>query len=137
MWHNGKRFIRPVMPVLSTVLSVGVRSSLYIHLLFDFDPIQVLSLGTSKLLKECFISMLGNAERTTCAMKKRLGSSRIFKSIKRFVLESLNRFLRKMSCVSPGPGPEFDISHSHPNSTNNGLFRGKRTCRNAGGQGDR
>lgn len=112
----------PVMPMISTFPFLSIHSSVDIYSLFDFDPMNVLSFGVSWLLKKCLFAMLGDAERTTSAINTKSGSFRSLKSIKCFVLQSLNRLLRKVFCASPGIGPYFGFSHSHPLSRNNGLF---------------
>lgn len=50
------------MTVLTRFPFFGIHSFIDIYCLLDFDPMNVLSLGTSKLLKEWRIIMLGDGE---------------------------------------------------------------------------
>lgn len=78
--------------------------------------------GTSILVKNCLVAMLGDSERTTSVMKTKSSSCRSFKSNKRFVGNSLIRLITKDSHVSPGLGLILGFVQSRDISRNNELF---------------
>lgn len=87
--------LHPVMPVFSTFPSMRIRSSVDVYSVFDFDTMHVFPPGNREILKECLVAKLSNPLRTTILLKTKLRSCRTFIAVKRFMLQSSNRFLNK------------------------------------------
>lgn len=113
--------IHPGMPVLPYFSFFGTYSDFDIYALFDVDPMHILSLGICRLLKECLLTKLGDVERTPVDIKTELGSSKTFKYVKRFVLQCLNKILKKVSRVTPGHVLEISLTHKDLLCRNNGM----------------
>lgn len=71
----------------------------------------VLSLAISRVVNEFLVSMLEESERMTTVFKTRVRSEKIFKYMKRYVLQILNGFLRNVFTTSSGPGLDFALAH--------------------------
>lgn len=60
----------PVPPVLHNIPMVEVNLSVGLYAVFRVWPVHALSHGVNRLLKECFMHMLCDNQKTTNAMHK-------------------------------------------------------------------
>lgn len=75
-----------VLPVFHTFSLVKVYHSVDIYAVFKVESLHMLSLGGSRLLKECLINMLSDDKKTTIARRKSNGEPKLFNQNKRIVL---------------------------------------------------
>lgn len=90
-----------IPPVLLKFLFVGIEPVFNFYNLFKFEPMHLFSLGISKILKVCAISMLTDESRSPTSILYATGKSKLFKAIRRLVMGQLNGFLRKVKLRSP------------------------------------
>lgn len=111
-----------IPPVLSAFPMIGVHPCVDIYDIFRFEPMHNLSLGVSKMLKDCATIMLRDENRTSPAMITSSGAPRTFKHIRRSVLHALNDFLCDVEKRSPGYGIHCDYSKGECGGRLNGFF---------------
>lgn len=73
---------------------VGIHPMADIYAIFDFDPMHVLSLGRSKLLKECFVLMLSDEMESKSVVQTMSRVNKTFRELRILVLQALNKFLK-------------------------------------------
>lgn len=83
------------MSIPSNVSFNGNHSSVGEYTVFLFDPMHVLSPGVSKPLKECHVTVIGDADRNMLAVETKFGSNKTYESIKCVVIQCLNGFSEK------------------------------------------
>lgn len=66
--------------------------------------------------------MLGDADRTTSAIKIKSGSKKSYRSIKHVEIQCLNGILRRPSLATPGLSLNFDFSQKDVTTANSGFF---------------
>lgn len=112
----------PLLPVLSSFPLVAIHPCNDIYNIFRFEPMHFLSLGISKMLKECAVEMLKDENRTTSAILSRAGEPRTFKFVRKRVLRCLNEFLRDVESSSRGYGLHVDFSSGESGLRLSGFF---------------
>lgn len=100
----------PAPPLLHTFRIVGFHPTVHIYAVFRVDPMHVLSLGVSKLLKEFLINMSSNDKRTTISMRKSIGNCKGFDQTTTIVPSEQNTIPRLVAKQSPGFDPPVDAS---------------------------
>lgn len=83
-----------VIRILHLFSLVGVHSSVAIYVIFMFNPMHVLSLGISRLFKECLINVLDDTEATINTFKSKSDTLESFKQVEIYVLSKVNIFLK-------------------------------------------
>lgn len=111
-----------IPPLLSTFPMMSIHSSVDLYTLFRFEPMHNLSLGISKLLKECCVLMLKDSERTSPAMCTMTGVPRPFNFIRKEVLHTLNKLLACIQRSSSGYGLQVDFSKGETSGRLSGFF---------------
>ena len=114
--------MHPILPVFADFPFVGIHESVDIYSIFDYDPMHVLSLGISRLLKECLWELLDDSNRKTSALRTSNGSKKTYKAAKRFVLQSMNHFLLETIESSPGFQMRVNLNKEKGIGRLNGLF---------------
>lgn len=122
-----------IPPVLSHFPLVGIHPCVDTYEIFKFEPMHSLSLGVSKLLKECCAAMLSYASRNSSAMRTAAGTCRPFNHIRRSVLSLLNEFLRETESDSAGYGLHLDYSKGECGGRLSGFFYGNWNYWHVGG----
>lgn len=84
----------PLLPVLSKFPFVGIQPSVNIYAMIQFEPMNGLSFGVGKMLKECIVLMLGSETITCFSVGYTNGNMRLFRSLKQTFLSTLNTFVR-------------------------------------------
>lgn len=56
-------------PILSIFPFAGVHPSVKLYAIFRFEPMHVLSLGVSNMIKECLVNILGDASKSICELE--------------------------------------------------------------------
>ena len=112
----------PVPPVLNSFPFVGIHPSVDIYAIFGFEPMHNLSLGISKLLKECTVSYLKDDKRVRTSIETLSGEGRNVSLIRKSILSLLNCFLREVQYSSPGYGIHVDFSKGLTAGRLSGLF---------------
>lgn len=82
----------------------------------------VLSLGISKMLKECMIKILGNQHRISTSMKSLRGHSKAYSQIKNHAPSCQNIFVKDAGTLLSGGGVRSDFSNGQKSSFMSGLF---------------
>lgn len=75
-----------------------------------------------KNFKKCVVSLLGDDQRLSSAMRFQNGKMRLFESMKRTVLSILIAFLESCSSKAPGYGLKTDFSETKNNGRHTRLF---------------
>lgn len=83
----------PLLSVLSSFSFARIHSTLDIYGLFHYEPMHCLSLGVERMSNECILSLLGDVQRQSPAMRCQNENIWSFKFLKRTVLSTLNVFL--------------------------------------------
>lgn len=117
-----ERSMLSIRPVLSNFPLVGIHSCVDLYTIFRFEPMHGLSLGVSKLLKECAIALLGDSSRASSSMVTGKGAMRGFPFIRKQVLFIMNTFLRETEMTSPGYGLQVDFSKGELGGRLSGFF---------------
>lgn len=112
----------PLLPIFSGFPTVSVHPCNGIYDLFGVEPMRVLSLGISTLLKECTLEMLRNEELYTSAIRYSLGNWLSFKASRRRKLRCLNLILVEVEHNSTGFSLHADFSRGDKGCCLAGLF---------------
>lgn len=112
----------PLPPVLSNFPMVGIHPVVDIYRIFRCELLHILSLGASRMLKECTVVMMKDESRKSSAITSSNGAPRTFKSIRRHVLGSANSFLKQVQRGSAGYGLHVDFSKGDHANRLNGFF---------------
>lgn len=111
-----------IPPILSQFPCMSLHPSVDIYTLFRYEPMHNLSLGISKLLKECCVYMLKDTERSSPAMCTMAGLPRSFNTIRKEILHCLNKLLRNVQRSSSGYGLHVDFSKGETAGRLSGFF---------------
>lgn len=90
-------------------LMVGVHSSVEMYAVYRPEPMHLLCIGVSRLLKKSFKHMLSDENETTNVMHKSHRESKPFNQIKVVVPFELKKFLRLVAKQSRGFGLQADL----------------------------
>lgn len=104
------RSMLPMSPVLTELPMAGVHSLVELYRIFRFDPMHVLSLGLSRLLKECTSTSPRDEYMRTSAMMSSTGSCRTFEHVKTSVLHYMNVLHRDFEPNPIGYALHVDLS---------------------------
>lgn len=83
----------PIAPVFSKFPFIGVHSLVEIYAIFRFEPVHMLLLGSSKLVKEWSVLYLSDLSRVSSAIRYRYSQPKTFCVICRTVIKPLNEFI--------------------------------------------
>lgn len=112
---------------LQSFAPVRIHPSVDIYAIFRFKPMHVFHIVTSRLLKEHFVGMVNDNDKTVVALKSRPDEPKTYKQIWERVLHELDYFLKKLNKNCQ----DFSCSYISPKEKilNNlpGLF-GKDGC---------
>lgn len=70
------------LPVLSSFTMMGIHPRVDNYSIFCVEPIRNISLGVSRILKECTVSILRDDTRTTSAIQLQSGADHTFKRLR-------------------------------------------------------
>ena len=112
----------PIPPVFYEFPMVGLTPAVDIYAIFTFEPLHALSLGISRMLKECASRMLSDSSRFSSSLLTGNGDKRPFNTIRRTVLRAMNCFLSDVDRSSPGFNLRVDFSRRCSGGTLSGLF---------------
>lgn len=106
--------IHLVMLVLSRFLFAAIHSPVDIYSLFGLNPMHVFFHRSRKVLRECLVTMLGDAKRTTSAMKTEIWILRNIQIDQTFRPSTSKRLLRNIFSISPGHELMFSSACFNP-----------------------
>lgn len=116
MWNISLICNHSVVLVLSSFYFVHIHPSADIYWVFEYDSMSVLSLEICKQLTGCLVAPLEGFGKTTSVLEIKSGFCIVFESSRQPVLHFLDRFLKNVSCASPGFGRSFGLGFG------NGIF---------------
>lgn len=113
----------PVFSVPHSFSMVETHSWFDIFAIFRFEPMRMLRLGTSILLKECLVSLLNQNGKKTGALKSKQALLKTYKLIRKHVLHTLTLFLKQVERDSLGFWHNVNFKKGRPSHNVSGLFR--------------
>ncbi len=112
--------LHPIRPLFHNYPFVGLTEHLSIYKIFSVEPMHVLHLGVSKLIKQTTCSRLKSTELTSCAIGK---TTKTFSYIRKSILRQLNAFLDSVSTNTDGIRVFGKLRSSGGKTGLNGLFK--------------
>ena len=96
------RSMHDIRPVLMDFPFMGSAPILDVFQMFSLEPMHVLHLGLSKMLKNCALERLKSIDRTTTKWYTPGPASRTFNSIRTRLIRQLNKFVEKTTIECDG-----------------------------------
>lgn len=93
---GSKLVIVPIIPVLHDILLVDIHEVGDIYAIFCYEPLHFLSLGVSKLLKECLFNRLSDPHKSSKSITFSFWKQKMFPMIKKLVFGQLNWILKHL-----------------------------------------